>query len=207
MPRKPLRTFAIYLLVIAVITSTILINDPSTSAASDGSPDLVLAAFPHDTSSYLHVTAAVRFSDTWGDSRSNGRRRHKGTDIRSPQGTIIVAVADGVITKMAKGRLAGFYIRIDHRDGWATAYMHLSNDTHGTNNNRGGEWTAFHPLLVEGDIVRAGQVIGYVGNSGNAESMHTHFEITHEGVHLNPYPFLLDVLEREKRLPSGQGVY
>ena len=163
--------------------------EPSTST-------FVFTAFPHDTN-------AVNFWDSWGARRSGGRR-HKGVDIMSPRGTEIVAVADGVVTAFGTQRLSGYYIRIDHGDGWATSYMHLNNDTIGTDDGEGGLWTAIHPTLSVGDTVVAGQVIGYVGDSGNAEGTqpHTHFEVKYEGRKINPYPFLAEVWSREQRLPA-----
>jgi murein DD-endopeptidase MepM/ murein hydrolase activator NlpD len=122
----------------------------------------------------------------------------------SPRGTTIVAVADGIVTKLGHSRMSGYNIRIDHGDGWFSAYIHLNNDTFGTDDGEGGVWTAFYPTLMEGDEVRAGQVIGYVGDSGNAEHTrpHTHFELKHEGKKTNPYPYLREVLERESRFPK-----
>jgi len=147
---------------------------------------------------FPHNTETISFSDSWGNRRPGGRH-HKGTDIISPRGTEILAVADGVVTEMGTSRLSGYFIRIEHEDEWATSYLHLNNDTNGTDDGDGGTWTAFHPTLQEGDEVIAGQVIGYVGDSGNAEGTipHTHFEIKHDGEKRNPYPFLRDALERE----------
>ncbi|MFO7701125.1 MAG: M23 family metallopeptidase [Acidimicrobiia bacterium] len=158
-------------------------------------PEFVLSSFPHDT-------AAVNFWDSWGARRSGGRR-HTGTDILSPRGTRVVAVAEGTVTAFGTDRLSGVYLRLDHGGGWTSTYMHLNNDTLGTDDGNGGVWTALHPLITVGAVVRAGQVIGYVGNSGNAEGKqpHTHFEIAFDGNKINPYPHLRDVWNRQMRIP------
>ncbi len=174
---------------------------PAPAQAEPERPRFVLTVFPQDTTE-------VEFSNSWGNRRSGGRG-HKGTDIIGPRGTEVFAAADGTVTDMGKSRLSGYYIRIDHGDGWATSYMHLNNDTYGTDDGNGGTWTAFHPTLMEGDEVIAGQVIGYVGDSGNAEGTtpHTHFEVKYEGEKLNPYDYLSEVLEREQRIPSSTDTY
>lgn len=197
MQRILLRAFALATTLAVIITGIGTIADPAPASASAEESRFVLTVFPH-------LTEDVGFSNSWGAPRSGGRR-HQGTDIISPRGTAIVAVADGVITKLGKSRLSGYYIRVEHRDGWATSYMHLNNDTLGTDDGKGGAWTAFYPTLMEGDEVRAGQVIGYVGDSGNAEHTlpHTHFEIKHDGKKKNPYRFLREVLKREQRFPDA----
>ncbi|MDJ0791914.1 MAG: M23 family metallopeptidase [Acidimicrobiia bacterium] len=186
------------LLTLMLATALITIPEPTVSQADvpDDAVPFVMTAFPHDTT-------AVNFWDSWGARRSGGRR-HKGTDIMSPRGTEVVAVADGVITDFGEGRLSGYFIKVDHGDGWATAYMHLNNDTIGTDDGEGGLWTAINPNLAVGDEVRAGDVVGYVGDSGNAEGTqpHTHFELKYDGEKINPYPYLADVWERERRLPA-----
>jgi len=96
----------------------------------------------------------VQFTDSWGNRRSGGRS-HKGTDIISPRGTEVLAVADGVVTEMGESRLSGYFIRIAHAGGWITSYLHLNNDTLGTDDGNGGSWTAFYPTLIEGDEVLA----------------------------------------------------
>jgi murein DD-endopeptidase MepM/ murein hydrolase activator NlpD len=194
---------ALSAVAIAVLLSTGVWNPIPASADSSQewpfarSPEFTVAVFPHDTTT-------ISFTDSWGNRRPGGRR-HKGTDIISPRGTEVLAVADGVVTEMAASRLSGFFIRIEHSDEWATSYLHLNNDTRGTDDGDGGPWTAFHPTLKEGDEVVAGQVIGYVGDSGNAEGTvpHTHFEIKHDGEKRNPYPYLRDALEREMRARYG----
>jgi murein DD-endopeptidase MepM/ murein hydrolase activator NlpD len=195
MSRTLFRALASVAIAATSLTSGIWLGGPasahSAAAVSAGaSTEFTLAAFPHKT-------AEVTFSNSWGSRRSGGRR-HRGTDIISPRGTEVLAVADGVVTKMGKHRLSGYYIHIDHAGEWSTSYLHLNNDTLGTDDGEGGTWTAFFPTLIEGDRVVAGQVIGYVGDSGNAEGTipHTHFEIKHDGEKKNPYDYLTDVLAR-----------
>ncbi|MGI9529777.1 MAG: M23 family metallopeptidase [Acidimicrobiia bacterium] len=187
--RSVARLAALGLTAVALVASM-----PSASAAPENDEDsFVLTVFPHDTT-------AVNFWDSWGARRSGGRG-HRGTDIMSPRGTEILAPADGVVTGFGSARLSGYFIRLDHGDGWTTSYMHLNNDTVGTDDGEGGLWTAVHPTIAIGTEVRAGDVIGYVGDSGNAENTqpHTHFEVKKDGEKINPYPFLKDVLERERR--------
>jgi peptidoglycan LD-endopeptidase LytH len=193
------RINALALIVSLVIGFTAVEASASTGSAEAGSameqPEFVLSSFPHDTT-------AVNFWDSWGARRSGGRR-HTGTDILSPRGTRVVAVAEGTVTAFGTNRLSGVYLRLDHGGGWTSTYMHLNNDTLGTDDGNGGVWTALHPLITVGAVVRAGQVIGYVGNSGNAEGKqpHTHFEIAFAGKKINPYPHLRDVWNRQMRVP------
>jgi len=146
----------------------------------------VFTSFPVEPS-------AVQFRDSWGDRRPGGRR-HQGTDILSRRGTEVLAIADGVVTKMALSDSSGYYIRIDHGNGWVSSYLHLNNDIVGTDNGEGGTWTAFYATLMEGQKVSAGDVIGYVGDSGNAEhtTPHLHFEIKQGDEKQNPFPYLED---------------
>jgi len=162
-------------------------------AATSASPsvEFVIEAFPHRT-------ADVYFVDSWGARRSGGRR-HRGTDIHSPKGTAIVAVADGLVIHRDWNRLSGWNIKIQHRDGWISAYVHLNNDTLGTDDGDGGPERAFAAGLDVGDFVMAGQVIGSVGDSGNAEHTvaHTHFELRFGEEKVNPHPYLVAAWERQ----------
>ncbi len=139
----------------------------------------------------------THFDDTWGDGRSGGRR-HKGTDLMAPKLTPVYAVADGVVTLMRKSGLAGYWVGIEHAGGIESWYMHLNNDTPGTDNGRASLDEVYAPGVELGAFVSAGQIIGYVGDSGNAEfsGSHTHFELHVDGVAVDPYPLLRSAHER-----------
>jgi murein DD-endopeptidase MepM/ murein hydrolase activator NlpD len=195
MSRTLIRALSSVAIAATILTSGTWLAGAASAHSAAAPPagegtEFTLTAFPHKS-------AEVSFSNSWGSRRSGGRR-HRGTDIISERGTEVLAVADGVVTKMGKHRLSGYYIHIDHGGDWSTSYLHLNNDTLGTDDGAGGTWTAFFPTLIEGDRVVAGQVIGYVGDSGNAEGTipHTHFEIKHDGEKKNPYDYLIDALER-----------
>lgn len=191
------------IIALAVITISMIAPTGLARAATNHSTEhqeIVLDVFPHQGQ-------AISFWNSWGAKRSGGRR-HKGIDIMSPRGTKIVAVADGAVTTMGWHAMSGYFLRIAHDDGWMSVYMHLNNDTFGTDDGNGGTWSAFHPLLEEGDEVQAGDVVGYVGDSGNAEGTrtHTHFELRNGDKKINPHDYLVDAWERQQQLTAMSGV-
>lgn len=156
--------------------------------------------FPHDSTD-------VEFGDEFGVFAKD--RVHRGIDVFSPKGVPVVAVADGFVVEMRRGATAGFYLEILHADGFSTLYLHLNNDTPGTDDGRGGWSTAFAPDLAVGDYVEAGQTVGFVGDSGNAEDTapQTHFELHRWGQPTDPYPFLThawDDSELRRAIEAGE---
>lgn len=178
------------LLVAAIASSVVGINAPAI--ADEG---FEFTYFPHEG-------LDIHFANDWGRPRDDGARTHKGNDVFSPKMTRIVAVADGFVTFVGVGKRPGYQVRIRHANGWSTWYFHLNNDNPGTDDNRGGPEHAFAEGIEAGVFVTAGTVIGYVGDSGNAEPTppHTHFELHRNGIAVNPYNYLRAAFERQKRM-------
>jgi murein DD-endopeptidase MepM/ murein hydrolase activator NlpD len=161
-----------------------------SAAPAAGSANNLYVRFPQ-------LDEQTDFVDSWGQARSE-ERSHQGTDLMGTKMAPVVAVFDGVVEIMGHGDRSGYHIKIDHGDGTSSWYMHLNNDTPGTDDGNGGPENSFAEGLEVGDTVEAGQVIGYVGDSGNAEwsGAHTHFELHIRGHPVNPYPYLQDAWER-----------
>lgn len=179
-------------LAIALALSVAVLS-PTPAGASEG---FEFIYFPHQG-------LDSEFSDDWGRPRGDdGERSHKGNDIFAPKLTPVVAVADGFVTFVGTTTRPGNQVRIRHADGYETFYFHLNNDTPDTDDNRGGDEHAFAPGIEKGVFVAAGTVIGYAGDSGNAEQTpsHTHFELRHRGVAQNPYRYLRATMARQKRV-------
>ena len=167
---------------------------------------------PADAAAGIELTfpqevEATHFSNTWGASRSGGRR-HRGTDLMAPKMTEVYAAADGVVTRVVKSGRAGRYVVVAHADGWETYYMHLNNDLPGENRGNAPWFLTVAPGIYTGAEVVAGQLIGWVGDSGNAEggAPHTHFELHRNGRAHNPYPYLKAAWDRALVEPSVHAV-
>ncbi len=147
------------------------------------------------------VAGEHRYSDTWGAPRS-GNRTHTGTDIMADKMVPVVAAADGTVGWMHDeqgGRCCA--MSLDHDDGWRSYYIHLNNDTPGTDDGLG--W-GFAPGIEKGVHVTAGQHIGWVGDSGNAErtAPHLHIELhLPDGTKINPYPSLREAQDPDLGSP------
>lgn len=149
------------------------------------------------------ISGSVRYSDTFGSCRGSGcSRPHLGVDMLGAKGTPVVAVDSGTIVWVS-GSCCSLAIR--HDDGWTSYYIHLNNDTPGTDDGQGQGIVAG---LGRGSRVSAGQHIGWLGDSGNAEysGAHVHFEFQDpSGVWHNPTPYVRNASPAPKGLPGVPG--
>jgi len=103
---------------------------------------------------------------------------HSGTDLAADEGIPILAAADGIVTVAnstdAWGMGWGLYIKVKHASGYETLYGHCSQIA-----------------VRQGEEVYKGQVIGYVGNTGNSTGPHLHFQVYHNGIVANPMTFFV----------------
>lgn len=147
------------------------------------------------------VQGDYNHSDNFGDCRAGCSRSHEGNDIMAEKGTPVVAAADGVVRWISGSQSDCCYLGIDHGDGWFTRYIHLNNDSPGTDD---GEGWGIAKGIADGVTVAAGQLIGWVGDSGNAEgtSPHLHFELRRDaygwshGTAIDPWYYLKDAEAR-----------
>jgi murein DD-endopeptidase MepM/ murein hydrolase activator NlpD len=178
-------------LAIAGLAALSILSNPAPALAAQDEPPFELR-FPQELS-------ATDFSSTFGAGRSSGRR-HQGNDLMAPKMTEVYAVADGVVETVRSSGNAGRYLVIAHESGWTSSYMHLNNDTPGTDNGRGDWRYTLAPGIDVGTSVAAGDLIAWVGDSGNAEwtGSHTHFELRHNGRAVNPYGLLAEAFRQDE---------
>jgi len=140
------------------------------------------------------LIGAGTYSNDFNSSR--GSEKHNATDIIAPKMTKIVAATGGTVTYMPIEQPTwGYMITIKDDDGFTYEYIHMNNDRVGTDDGSGGPYLAYAPDLARNARVERGQFLGYVGDSGNAETTvsHLHFEITSpSGEKINPYAYLLE---------------
>ena len=125
----------------------------------------------------------ARLSSNFGMRKhpiSGYNKMHKGVDFAAPKGTPIYAGGNGVIEFVGNNGGYGKYIRIRHNNEYKTAYAHLSG---------------FKKGISKGTRVNQGEIIGYVGSTGNSTGPHLHYEILFNNKHINPLKL---------KLPSGK---
>ncbi len=125
----------------------------------------------------------ARISSNYGMRKhpiSGFNKMHKGIDFAAPKGTPIYAGGNGVIELIGNNGGYGKYIRIRHNNEFKTAYAHLNSYKKG---------------LSKGSRVNQGEVIGYVGSTGNSTGPHLHYEIIYQNRQINPLTL---------ELPSGK---
>jgi hypothetical protein len=138
------------------------------------------------------VVGPVTYTNDFGAPRPQGP--HQGNDLMAPKRSLAVAAEDGKV-KLASGGSAGCYLYVYGKSKTMYLYIHLNNDLTKGNDNGGKcvPGVAYPTGLKTGASVKAGQPIGFVGDSGDANGIasHLHFEVhPGGGKAVNPYPIL-----------------
>jgi hypothetical protein len=139
------------------------------------------------------VLGTVTYVDDFGAPRPGGP--HKGIDILAPRRSLALAAEAGKVELWSRSARAGCMLYLHGQSGTDYYYIHLNNDRTRKNDNRGNcvAGTAYAKGLKDGARVVAGQAIGYVGDSGDANGMHPHlhFELHPGGkAAVDPNPWL-----------------
>ncbi|WP_269141364.1 M23 family metallopeptidase [Sphingomonas sp. IC-56] len=165
----------------------ITVLPPDQARAAVGAPQRIEAERVDRQPLVVPVAGITRgqLSNTWGDSRGGGARQHNAIDIMAPRGMAVLAAASGRVEK-----------RFESGNGGHTLYVRLPD-------NRTVHYYAHldRYLAAEGQVVRQGQQIATVGDTGSAAggAPHLHFEIKTmragerwwQGANVNPYPLLM----------------
>jgi hypothetical protein len=154
----------------------------STSAAGSGVPPLL---FP--------VVGPVTYTNDFGQARLGGP--HQGNDLVGTKRAPVVAVEEGTVEFWTTSANAGCMLYLRGVSGTMYEYIHLNNDLTAGNDNKGKcvAGVSYAPGLVDGQHVDAGQLIGYLGDSGDANGIHPHlhFEVHPKGGKaVAPFPYL-----------------
>ncbi len=162
----------------------------AASSNIDGLGDEVASSVPIPV---LFGVAKSNIKSDFGDPRGGGTRAHEGQDIIAPSGTPIVSPTDAVVLRTGTGASSGKYVYTANPGGETFVYMHLSRIA----------------TIAAGQKLAAGDVIGYVGNTGNAAGTgaHLHFEIRKNRVPLDPYARLSDGFSLKEKISFLDGIF
>jgi hypothetical protein len=177
------RTTARGVFLALAVGLTATLSATGSAAPAQGVPRLV---FP--------VVGPVSYRDDFGEPRSQGWG-HPGNDMLAPRNAIAVAAEPGTIKFWTTSASAGCMLYLYGESGTSYQYIHLNNDLGDANDNRGKcvPGTAYAPGLRTGARVEAGEAVGFVGDSGDADGIHPHlhFEVhPNDGAAVSPFKYL-----------------
>ncbi len=150
---------------------------PTTKPSSGGSGGVGGSGSNISGATWLVPCNYVRISSPFGyrwHPVHKDWRMHNGVDMAAGCPTPIYATRAGIVTISQWSDSAGWYVMIDHMDGYKSVYMHMCK----------------RPNVKVGDIVAAGEVIGCVGTTGTSTGNHLHFGISYNGVYVNPMDYV-----------------
>lgn len=168
--------------VLLLLFLALAVTTGATAAREKGVPQLI---FP--------VVGDVQYTDDFGAPRPGGA--HQGNDLLAAKKAPAVAAESGTVEFWATSANAGCMLYLHGSSGTTYLYIHLNNDLTMKNDNRGkcGPGMSYAAGLRNGARVAAGQLIGFVGDSGDADGSHAHlhFEVhPNGGKAVDPFPFL-----------------
>ncbi len=133
--------------------------------------------------------ARTDLTKNFGDPRDGGARSHEGLDILAPRGSFISSPTDAVVVKVGTGDSAGKYVTTANPGGETFTYMHMDAIADG---------------IKAGKVLDPGDLIGYVGDTGNAKGgvPHLHFEIRKDRKAMDPYPRLTEEFTTKERVAT-----
>jgi hypothetical protein len=171
--------------LLASLTALIALLLTAGAAAASTSAKVPTLVFP--------VLGDATYIDDFGDPRGQGR--HEGNDIMAPRRALALAAEGGTVKFWTTSSRAGCMLYLEGTSGTEYLYVHLNNDLTSENDNQGTcvPGVAYMKGLKSGARVLAGEPIGYVGDSGDADGIHPHlhFEVhPNGGGAVSPYPYL-----------------
>lgn len=191
---------------LASALATAVIVMAATAGAEQAKPEDPKPPAPPPSEIVFPVIGEVTFIDTFGHPRGGGTRKHEGQDLMGRKMTPVVSAAAGRVERLTiPEQWWGHSIRVVGDDGWQYHYVHLNNDSLGTDDGKATLDLVFGPGISKGARVAAGQLLAYFGDSGNAEGSrpHLHFEIRDpNGKPINSY----ELLTRAGRLSRPVGL-
>lgn len=132
---------------------------------------------PPSNATWIEPVSGYTISSPFGNRKSptaGASSNHKGVDMACPSGTPIYATRAGTVTVASyQAGGAGYYVSINHGDGFASIYMHMTRY-----------------VVSKGQSVAQGELIGYVGSTGIATGPHLHFGVSYGGTYVNPMAYL-----------------
>jgi hypothetical protein len=166
---------------LTLATATVAGSLAPATTASAGYADASISTAVVTVPMVFPVLGQTSYVDTFLACRSGCTRKHFGQDLMGPKMRPLVAAFNGVVSSVKYESYVGEgnYVTVRGDNGWSANYLHVNNDTPGTDDGKGTAQWAFAPGIREGKRVFAGELLGWSGDSGNAESTgpHLHFEL------------------------------
>lgn len=144
--------------------------------AGGGTTSTGTVTVPSGSTSWIRPVSYKKLTSPFGlrNSPTTGASTyHQGVDLAADAGTPIYAARSGVVTTATYSGSAGYYVTINHGDGYSSIYMHMTNY-----------------VVRSGAAVSQGQLIGYVGSTGISTGNHLHFGIAKNGAYVNPCAYV-----------------